>query len=52
MFSANVGCYNSNGETYRGPAQITIDRELCEYWDDMTDQIINPITYPDAGKIE
>ncbi|KAJ8030095.1 Macrophage mannose receptor 1 [Holothuria leucospilota] len=45
----NVGCYNGNGETYRGPAQITIDRELCEYWDDMTDQIINPITYPDAG---
>ncbi|XP_071838886.1 uncharacterized protein [Apostichopus japonicus] len=44
-----IGCYDDNGSSYDGHAQITMDGELCERWDENLDQSINPITYPNAG---
>ena len=38
------------GLDYRDAAMFTESGYSCQAWQDMMDQPINPITYPDAGK--
>ncbi len=40
---------NGNGYDYRDAAMFTESGYICQSWEDMLDQPVNPVTYPDAG---
>ena len=51
FFTAHSGCLmDDTGLDYRDAAMFTESGYSCQAWQDMMDQPINPITYPDAGK--
>ena len=50
---AHSGCLMDDaGLDYRDAAMFTESGYSCQAWQDMMDQPINPITYPDAGKLK
>ena len=50
MITAHSGCMTGNGMDYRDAAMFTESGYSCLSWLDMTDQPVNPATYPDAGR--
>ncbi|XP_072025436.1 uncharacterized protein [Amphiura filiformis] len=45
---AHTGCMVGNGFDYRDAAMFTESGYSCQAWQDMTDQPVNPNTYPNA----
>ncbi|XP_033107156.1 macrophage mannose receptor 1-like [Anneissia japonica] len=47
-----TGCYEGNGQNYRGSGATTVDGESCSMWKNVSDQPVNSDDFPNADLYE